>query len=226
MTANIENGGSNDSFSSTASNFAPKLIGLDAKSLSEMTSSSHDGVDFVAGATVSSKEILSAAIEACAQFANDKVVASLGYAATYEKATLSALPADTSIVNTYVGKVDDVAKVIGYEVNVIFSFDTGHGNANINGKLFITITLEDNLIVTSSLSNGGSAAAFSAKASEFAAKLVGLDSTVVATMTTSSHDGLDFVSGATVSSTEVLKLAISVANQYVNDKVVLNGGAA
>jgi hypothetical protein len=153
-------------------------------------------------------------------------LASLGYAATYEKATLSALPADTSIVNTYVGKVDDVAKVIGYEVNVIFSFDTGHGNADINGKLFITITLEDNLIVTSSLSNGGSAASFSAKASEFAAKLVGLDSTVVATMTTSSHDGLDFVSGATVSSTEVLKLAISVANQYVNDKVVLNGGAA
>lgn len=224
--AAVVKGGSAASFSTKASEFATKLVGLDSTAVASMTESSHDGVDFVAGATVSSKEILSAAIEACAQFANDKVVASLGYAATYEKATLSELPADTSIVNTYVGKVDDVAKVIGYEVNVIFSFDTGHGNANINGKLFITITLEDNLIVTSSLSNGGSAASFSAKASEFAAKLVGLDSTVVATMTTSSHDGLDFVSGATVSSTEVLKLAISVANQYVNDKVVLNGGAA
>ena len=33
-------------------------------------------------------------------------------------------------------------------------------------------------------------------------------------------------SGATVSSKEVLKLAVAVANQYVNDKVVLNGGAA
>ena len=67
---------------------------------------------------------------------------------------------------------------------------------------------------------------YTEKAGQFAAQLVGVDATVLATMSETSHDGLDFVSGATVSSKEVLKLAVAVANQYVNDKVVLNGGAA
>ena len=45
-------------------------------------------------------------------------------------------------------------------------------------------------------------------------------------MTTTSHDGVDYVSGATYSSEKVLSLAIETCSQYANDKVVLNGGAA
>ena len=121
-----------------------------------MTETSHEGADFVAGATVSSKEILALAAEACTQYASDKAVALLGYTAAYEVTTLAELPADSAILNTYVGKVDGVAKVIGYEVKVEFSFDTGHGDAVINGSFFITISLEDNKVVNSVLFNGGS----------------------------------------------------------------------
>ena len=224
--AAVTNGGSMKNYSDKASQFASSLIGLDATTVAAMTEDSHDGVDFVSGATVSSKAILALAAEACAQYANDKPVALLGYSAAYEVTTLAELPSDTAILNTYVGKVDGVAKVIGYEVKVQFSFDTGHGDAVIDGLFFITVSLEDNKIVNSVLFNGGSMKNYSEKASQFASQLVGVDATVLATMSETSHDGLDFISGATVSSKEVLKLAISVATQYVNDKVVLNGGAA
>ena len=224
--AAVTNGGSMKNYSTKASEFATKLIGLDAAVVAAMTETSHEGADFVAGATVSSKEILALAAEACTQYASDKAVALLGYTAAYEVTTLAELPADSAILNTYVGKVDGVAKVIGYEVKVEFSFDTGHGDAVINGSFFITISLEDNTVVNSVLFNGGSMKNYTEKAGQFAAQLVGVDATVLATMSETSHDGLDFVSGATVSSKEVLKLAVAVANQYVNDKVVLNGGAA
>ena len=224
--AAVTNGGSMKNYSTKASEFATKLIGLDAAAVAAMTETSHEGADFVAGATVSSKEILALAAEACTQYASDKAVALLGYTAAYEVTTLAELPADSAILNTYVGKVDGVAKVIGYEVKVEFSFDTGHGDAVINGSFFITISLEDNKVVNSVLFNGGSMKNYTEKAGQFAAQLVGVDATVLATMSETSHDGLDFVSGATVSSKEVLKLAVAVANQYVNDKVVLNGGAA
>ena len=217
--AAVTNGGSMKNYSTKASEFATKLIGLDAAAVAAMTETSHEGADFVAGATVSSKEILALAAEACTQYASDKAVALLGYTAAYEVTTLAELPADSAILNTYVGKVDGVAKVIGYEVKVEFSFDTGHGDAVINGSFFITISLEDNTVVNSVLFNGGSMKNYTEKAGQFAAQLVGVDATVLATMSETSHDGLDFVSGATVSSKEVLKLAVAVANQYVNDKL-------
>ena len=222
--AAVSNGGSMKNYSTKASEFATKLIGLDATAVAAMTEDSHDGVDFVSGATVSSKAILALAAEACTQYASDKAVALLGYKAAYELSSLAELPADTAILNTYVGKVDGAAKVIGYEVKVEFSFDTGHGDAVINGSFFITISLEDNTIVNSVLFNGGSMKNYTEKASQFAAQLVGVNAEALASMSETSHDGLDFVSGATVSSKEVLKLAIAVASQYVNDKVVLIGG--
>ena len=224
--ASLINGGSNPNFSTNAAKFGANLIGKDAAAIAAMTTDSHDGVDFVTGVTVSSTAAFGVVIEACKQYANDKPVALLGYQAAYEVATLATLPAETNIVNTYVGKVEGVAKVIGYELKVEFSFDTGHGDAVINGSLYITINLDDDKIVTSTLFNGGSADAFSKKASEFASKLINLDANAVAAMTTTSHDGVDYVSGATYSSEKVLSLAIETCSQYANDKVVLNGGAA
>ena len=191
-----------------------------------MTTESHEGVDYVSGVTVSSTVAFSAAIEACKQYENDKQIALFGVTASYEEATLASLPAETNILKVYVGKVDDVAKVIGYEVKLQFSFSTGHGKANIDGMYYISFNLEDDTIVSSIALDGGSTKEFSASATTFGASLSGLEASAVAAMTKDSHEGVDYISGATKSSEKILTLAIEACAQYALDKVNLSGGAA
>ena len=220
----VINGGSMDNYSNKANTVASKLVGLEASVVAAMSKSSHDGVDFEANATYSSETVLELAVEACAQYANDKDTARFGYAATYTPST-GTLPADTNIKNAYLGSVEGTVKVVAYELEKFVSWDTGHGTAEFTAKMTVTVDVTNDTIISISLSNCGTAANFITKSETVAARLLGLDANVVATMTSASHDGVDFEANATYSSETALLLTVEACAQYVNvDKALVNGG--
>ena len=89
----------------------------------------------------------------------------------------------------------------------------------------VTVDATNDTIISISLSNCGTAASFITKAETVAARLLGLDANVVATMTSASHDGVDFEANATYSSETALLLTVEACAQYVNvDKALVNGG--
>ena len=220
----VSNGGTNKTFADKANTVASRLVGLDASAVAAMSETSHDGVDFEANATYSSKTVLELAVEACAQYANDKDAARFGYAATYTPST-GTLPADTNIKNAYLGSVEGTVKVVAYELEKFVSWDTGHGTAEFTAKMTVTVDATNDTIISISLSNCGTAASFITKAETVAARLLGLDANVVATMSSASHDGVDFEANATYSSETALLLTVEACAQYVNvDKALVNGG--
>lgn len=223
---NVVNGGTGPSFINSSNEELKQLVGKDVADISQMTLTSHEGIDFTSGATKSKEVAFELVVEATKQYIVDQYSLRFGYSATYEETTLGTLPSDTSIVKTYVGKVENVSKVVSYELNTSFTWASEAGNQTINPLMFITFDLENDEIISLSLFKDGTADNFWIPAELFAAKLIGLDANDVAQMTLTSHDGIDFETGSTKSKETAFNLAIEACAQYVNtDKGLVNGGA-
>lgn len=223
---NVANGGTDINFNNNAKEVLQQLVGKDVTDISQMTLASHEGIDFKAGATKSKEVSFELVVEATKQYIVDQYSLKFGYLATYEETTLGTLPSDTSIVKTYIGKVENVSKVVSYELKTSFTWDSENGSQTINPTMFITFDIENDEIISLSLFNDGTAPNFMTSADLFAAKLIGLDAKNVAQMTSTSHEGIDFEAGSTKSKETALNLAIHACVQYVNtDKALVNGGA-
>ena len=99
-------------------------------------------------------------------------------------------------------------------------WNTGHSNAKFNSSVYVAFDLLTDKVLSAKVFNGGTGSKYNTSANTVAAQFVGLDATTVAGMTTSSHEGVDFVANSTVSSTNAFNLVVEAAIQYANDKTL------
>ena len=224
LTANAINLGTGDKFKEDANTVLSSFVNLDASVISKMTVASHEGIDFIANSTKSSELVFNLVVEAANQYINvDKLVYSFGVSDNFEKVENVTLPTETNIKNIYLGKVNGLNNVLGYELVDEYSWDTGHGYVQFNSNVFVLFDVLTNKVLTVKVFNGGTGSKYNTSANTVAAQFVGLDVATVAEMTVTSHEGIDFVANSTYTSTNVFNLVVEAANHYVNNSSLKYG---
>ena len=217
--------GTANKFKDDANTFASKLIGLEASVISQSTIDTLEGIDVVANATKSSELVFNLTVEAANQYINvDKLVYSFGVSANFEKVENITLPSDTNIKGVYLGKVNGLNNILGYELVDEYSWNTGHGNAKFNSNVFVSFDILTNKVVNAKVFNGGTADKFKNDANTAVANLIGKDASAIALLTETDYvKGTDYVANATKSGIAALNLVVEAANHYVNNSSLKYG---
>ena len=203
------------------------FIGKDAFTVAAMTEASHEGVDFVASATMTSKNVFNLVVEASKQYTTvDKFYNAFGVEATFTKLETTGTNIQSAFTYTVEG-VNYVAYFVYNENGV--SIDDAH--ETIYPVVAVSINLTDDKIAAAKvITNATShawATAYYSSVDTFVGSLVGLDSNELATKTVNNHKDYDTVASATYSSKGVFNYVLSACKQYVNtDKANLVGGNA
>ena len=227
LTANAIDMGTRKKDKENANTLLSSFVGLDANTIAAMTSTSHDGIDFVTNSTVSSQLTFDLVVEAANQYINtDKLVYSFGVTANFEKVENVTLPSETNIKGVYLGKVEGLNNVLGYKLEKTIDVPTGHDVKQVSSSVYIAFDLLTDKVLSAKVFNGGTGSKYNTNANTVSAQFVGLDATTVAGMTTSSHEGIDFVTNSTVSSTNAFNLIVEAAIQYANDNTIKYGFSA
>ena len=222
LSVKVLNGGTDNKFNSNANIATSKLIGKEASVVATLVESSYvKDTDYVGGASKSGINALNLVVEAAKQYLNDTSL-KYGYDATYE---LLDTELSTNIKKAYVGKVESTNKVVAYELEREVSWKAHGSNVSFVAKAIVVINLENEKIVSLSLSDCGTGDPYTNNALVAMATLLDKDVNDVSALTETDYvKGTDYVANATKSGVAALNLVVEAAQQFVNvDKVTLGG---